>query len=344
MPDALSKTIPIWCSVLNRLLFPNEPIYHEVYTPPQVVSQSEHAQIAGLLPSFLVALQALNIPSADLRSHISKPLRPIWVTPDSDVTPTSSILEAFHPMICCTVSRRVAGGEHSEGGYIQGAGDDTENWAHGLSPLVFWTNREALLSASEAELPGLIEILVKRAATTGSPGEQMRCLKPTSCLFLTPIINLRGNSLPSDACILVLLPKITEESMWQTSPTRMDVGLGPHKLGSRNLRTALPFIVHFLRTALASRKTEVGQELMMQKHIVIACETGKDLSIGVALAFLCLFFDDTGSLLRDPRQGANIDKNFIRSRLGWISTSMPDANPSRATLQSVNSFLMEHPK
>src|SRR6266487_750297 len=138
MPDALSKTIPIWCSVLNRLLFPIETQFHQTYTPPQVVSQSEHAQIDALLPSFLRALQALNIPIETLRSHISKPLRPIWVTPESDLAKTSGIFEDFHPIICCTVSRRVSGGEISEGGYIQGAGDDTENWAHGLTPSIFW--------------------------------------------------------------------------------------------------------------------------------------------------------------------------------------------------------------
>jgi len=344
MPDALSKTIPIWCSVLNRFLFPTKPKFHGLYTPPQVVSLSEHAQITALLPSFLAALQALNIPPADLRLQISKPLRPIWVTPDSDVTPTSSIFDDFCPVICCTVSRRVAGGELSEGGYIQGAGDDTENWSYGLSPPIFWANREVLLSTPEAELPDLIDALIMRATTARSPGGQMRCLKPTSCLFVTEITGLPVNNMVSDACTIILLPKITEESTWQTSPTRVDVGLGPYKLGSRNLRTALPFIVQFLRTALAPRKTEAGQEPMVQKDIVIACETGKDLSIGVALAILCYFFDDRGSLLREPSLGANIDKSFIRSRLGWISTSMPDANPSRAALQSVNSFLMERPK
>jgi len=344
MPDALSKTIPIWCSVLNRFLFPNEPKFQDLYSPPQVVSQSEHAQITALLPSFVAALQALNIAPADLRPHISKPLRPVWVTPDSNLKQTSNIFEDFHPVVCCTVSRRVVGGELSEGGYIQGAGDDTENWAHGLSPRVYWENREVLLSAPEAELPDLIERLVAHAATAGSPGGQMKCLKPTSCLFVTPITGLLVNGMPSDAFTIVLHPKITGESAWQISSTRVDVGLGPHKLGSRNLRNALPLIVDFLRTALAPRKTEMGQELVMQKHIVIACENGKDLSIGVALAILCLFFDDTGSLLRDPSQGANLDKNFVRRRLSWISTSMPDANPSRATLQSVNSYLMERPK
>lgn len=38
-----------------------------------------------------------------------------------------------------------------------------------------------------------------------------------------------------------------------------------------------------------------------------------------------------------------IDKQFIKQRLAWITSSKPDANPSRATLQAVNSFLMDRP-
>lgn len=340
MPDALSKTIPIWCSVLNRFLFPGQPQIHELYTPPQAVSQSEHAQIAALLPSFLAALEALNIPVTDLRHHVSKPLRPIWVTPESNITPNSHIFEDHHPVICCTVSRRVVGGELSEGGYIQGAGDDTENWAYGLSPPAFWAKKDLLITTPEAELPDLIKKLVSCSEIAGPAGGQTRCLKPTSCLFVSTIADMQVNDM-SPACTVVLLPKVTEERTWQTSPTRLDVGLGPHKLGSRNLRTALPFIVDFFRTSLASRKIEAGQE--DSANILIACESGKDLSIGVALVILCLFFNGRGYLMQQPNHRIKVDKNFIRSRLGWISTSMPDANANRATLQSVNSFLMERP-
>ena len=40
---------------------------------------------------------------------------------------------------------------------------------------------------------------------------------------------------------------------------------------------------------------------------------------------------------------AAIDKSFIRRRLAWITNAKPDSNPSRSTLQAVNSFLMERP-
>ncbi|TGO82366.1 hypothetical protein BPOR_0848g00010 [Botrytis porri] len=144
MPDALSKTIPIWCCVLNRVFFPDLPTAHTLYSPPQVVSDSEQAQMANLIPQFVQAFQTLNLPIESFHEKIHKPIRPIWVTPESQISETSEIFEDFHPVICCTVSRRVSGGEISEGGYIQGAGDDTVNWAHGLTPHIFWTNQEVL--------------------------------------------------------------------------------------------------------------------------------------------------------------------------------------------------------
>jgi tRNA A64-2'-O-ribosylphosphate transferase len=337
MPDALSKTIPIWCTVLNRLLFPDLPQCHELYTPPQVVSRSEQAQITALLPMFLASLESLDLSVEALKSQMSKPLRPIWVTPDSDLTQTVKVFKDFHPIICCTVSRRIAGGEASAGGYIQGAGDDTENWAHGLTPSIFWANGAALLSTPEVDLPDLIEALVRQSASTGSFGDQ-KCLKPigTSCLFIGTLNGVA--EIDSAACVVSLLPKVTHESTWHTSATRMDVGLGSHKLGSRNLRLALPSIVAFVRKHLISTK-----EKQHGRRVILACENGKDLSIGVGLTLLCLGLTNNDSTFDCSTDKRNIDKTFIRRRLGWISTSIPDANPSRTTLQSVNSFLMERP-
>lgn len=53
MPDALSKTIPIWCAVINRLLFEEKHGSHKLRTPKEVVGPSEHAQIEALLDGFV---------------------------------------------------------------------------------------------------------------------------------------------------------------------------------------------------------------------------------------------------------------------------------------------------
>jgi tRNA A64-2'-O-ribosylphosphate transferase len=52
MPDALSKTVPIWCCVINRAVF-GEQQKHELFTPPHVVGKSEHSQIEGRIDGFV---------------------------------------------------------------------------------------------------------------------------------------------------------------------------------------------------------------------------------------------------------------------------------------------------
>jgi tRNA A64-2'-O-ribosylphosphate transferase len=236
----------------------------------------------------------------------------------------------------------VAGGEVSEGGYIQGAGDDTENWAHGLTPPVFWANKQRLFGTAESGLPALIEELIAQSvpvSATAAPA--LGCVKPTVNLFVGTISDILCTETTPDTCIITLQGKVTEQGTWQTSPIRLDAGLGSTKLGSRNLRLGLPMLMAFVESILWCEKQDHTSK---QGRIIIASETGKDLAIGVALATLCLFFDDQGKLLEGPEQRTTINKSFIRSRLGWISTSMPDVNPSRATLQSVNSFLMDRPR
>jgi tRNA A64-2'-O-ribosylphosphate transferase len=72
MPDALSKTIPIWCYVINRAVFDGEK--HALYTPPLAVSRSEHAQIEsrldGCVQQFLVCSQSPNISLTDELTQI----------------------------------------------------------------------------------------------------------------------------------------------------------------------------------------------------------------------------------------------------------------------------------
>lgn len=53
MPDALSKTIPIWCAVFNRLLFPDAEPLDELCTPEDVVGPSEHSQISQRIDGFV---------------------------------------------------------------------------------------------------------------------------------------------------------------------------------------------------------------------------------------------------------------------------------------------------
>jgi len=59
MPDALSKTVPIWCAVMNRALFPSEPAYHAVQFPPNYLGASEESQIEQRIDGFVRSLKVL---------------------------------------------------------------------------------------------------------------------------------------------------------------------------------------------------------------------------------------------------------------------------------------------
>ncbi|OAA61117.1 tRNA a64-2 -o-ribosylphosphate transferase [Niveomyces insectorum RCEF 264] len=394
MPDALSKTVPLWCCVLNRVLFGGEtddsgkgkpwhdedddedddgddgegtggPV-HRLYTPPGVVSASEHSQMLGPPPAW----RHRHWPRG-------KPLRPVWVTPDAPWPVVADDLAGrFSVVICCTASR-VPGrsstqGRDSDGDddydYIQGAADDTENWAHGLTPALFWQHCAALLATPEAELPDRIASLVQQEKNTAAaPGNSadhppFRATQITPYLAagqwmgpLPPPSSTDADSDDDGVCQIVFVRRTTLPDTWVRSPTRLEVGLGKQdKVAGRSLRYALPkictFVAAYLRGDDANNDNNNDNDdddnnNNNNKRVRVLCETGRDIAVGTALALLCFCFDEAG--LPPPTTGSlhtppSFSKDTIRVRLGRIMAAMPHANPSRATLQSVNSFLMDY--
>lgn len=62
MPDALAKTVPIWCVVLNRLLFEDDKAGHELHVPNGVVGPSERIQISAMLEGFVADAKVISSP------------------------------------------------------------------------------------------------------------------------------------------------------------------------------------------------------------------------------------------------------------------------------------------
>ena len=229
----------------------------------------------------------------------------------------------FHPIVLCTASRRVRGAEASEGGYIQGAADDHEAWSHGLTPALFWSHKDNLLQTNEEDLSTKIASLVSQDRVTDAV---TTLIKPTSNLYVSASENI---DLTSFDTVISCTPQPLQQPLLKDAGVKAYLHLPcqPGKLGSRDLRNQL--------AALRSLpSTTAGKTL-------ICCPTGKDLSVGTALAYLCLYAAEDGTInLSQPREARYIDKVLIKQRLSWVTTSNPALNPSRATLQSVNSVLM----
>ena len=332
MPDALSKTVPIWCAVLNRLLFPERIDMHHLHTPKSTVGMSEHAQMDAKLKDFLRDAVSLQLDMLALRASVQKPLVPSWITPAFEDMSAGNLVE-YNQIICCTASRRVEGAELSENGYIQGAADDHEGWSHGLTPSMFWAHSGELLEMPEEDIPNFVRHhLAVDEMDGGNGGHALRIMSTN--LHISALVTATSRDL-YDGLISIsdqedpLLSK-NDENKGKNRPLTLHVPCRSGKLGSRALRTHLEQVINFLTPLFSSKKSPT---------ILITCHDGKDLSVGVALAILCLFYDDDGQP-NSTTSGPPIDKTMIRQRLAKITTAKPDANPSRATLQSVHAFLM----
>jgi len=331
MPDALSKTVPIWISVLNRALYPHlRPQYHALSTPKNVVSRSEHAQIEALLPAFVQDLLSLGLDLEPLRAKLRhKLLKPTWVTPSSDVQSTemNATQSDFHRIVLCTASGRATARDRVSSEYVQGAADDSESWAHGLSAEDFWTHQEQLLSASEDELPNLIRSLASlEPCATILPAALPIHVMATPVFIACNAVIRENVSLDFD--VVLSCSEIPDQVLADKLKARYThLRCASGKVGSRQLRAQL-------------RKLDsLHTTIQPTTRILVTCPTGKDLSVGVALAVICLFCDDDGKIAATPPPRER-SKLLVKQRLSWIMSSMPAAAPSRATLQSVNAYLL----
>ncbi|KAK0212280.1 initiator tRNA phosphoribosyl transferase [Desarmillaria ectypa] len=334
IPDALSKTVPIWCAVVNRAIQIRHPEITtgrdtNLYTPPSTVSSQEHDQIVPLLDGWAEALAK----SSYALPQLLYPLRPMWITPSTSSFPQVGSDSGFYPVICVSASKQVEDGlERRSSGftYIQGSGDDHEAWGMGLVPDIFWSHREELLTFSQTELQSLVASTV--AASSTQEGEPPTILsKVGSRLAICQNSGLPSPSLGDDFVYLVL----SEVDIYIKGRLQVErIKMSPGKKGQ----------TQFLSTVLPQAMAFVQSALIKGRSVCVSCDTGKDVSVGVVVTALQIFFDDDGhfTMSSGPRKSETgcLDKQSIRTRLEWIISDRPQANPSRSTLKRVNEFLL----
>ncbi|KAJ5463137.1 hypothetical protein N7475_008081 [Penicillium sp. IBT 31633x] len=328
MPDALSKTVPIWSAVLNRALFPSATAYHPVQLPPNYLGVSEEAQIENRIDGFVHSLKSLKLDLDKLGEQLGKPIQIAWANRSYFHPSDLHTGDDYNLLVLCSASRRVQGAEMSEGGYIQGAGDDSEGWAYGLTPPVFWANQAILKNTPEDDLPMLIDRLVAEHQQL-EVAQDATLILPTRNLY----IGLAGAGVDAGCRYDLVIDCNGSAAAAEGNAKRLNLGCDSGKLGSRDLRKSLDKVREFVGSRLGTDSS---------LSVLVTCESGKDLSAGTLLAIICLFYNDDGGFDASLSK-RTISKQFIRQRLAWLVSSKHDVNPSRATLQSVNAFLMQPP-
>ena len=125
LPDAFSRTVPIWCTVINRAVQKyrrrtlnfvsssnsNEFFWDvELHVPPRVVSDIEKSTITTKLDSLVVALEKSGVVNIEwLSKKLGKrPLRSFWITTESHLveglSPDYSCRGKYSPVICVSAS------------------------------------------------------------------------------------------------------------------------------------------------------------------------------------------------------------------------------------------------
>ncbi|CAR29673.1 hypothetical protein ZYGR_0AD03570 [Zygosaccharomyces rouxii] len=358
MPDALSKTIPIWCAVLNSLMQPDKS--EVLFTPPKCVSQSEHDSIKTRIPSLVDRLEKLDILDAqDLRNKFQgKILRPFWVYPGSDMLRSSTdpftgeIIEIqwepgpneqIIPIILCTASYRAQDGVDKRHGftYVQGAADDHELWSCGLDPKLLWNNWHYFhdLDRNDKELESHVKTLIELAETTDHRNhladivemdpitKELSLGKLKDHTAITPNI---ARELDSQFSLVIILSQSVTLSKPFDFIKTYNLQSGS-KRSSKDLRAALIEIDHIVSAHL-------NKDVVKRKPIMVCCNSGTDISVGVILMILCKYYSQDW-LLGKPD---SVNKFVIRRHLVQIINKIKrrNVNPSRATLNSINSFLM----
>ncbi|GAA6032014.1 hypothetical protein JCM8097_003388 [Rhodosporidiobolus ruineniae] len=377
-PDALSKTIPLWCAVLNKartLLVPptseNSPVSSEdweeqgkLFTSPQAVGRSEHSQIEVKIDGWAKDLVNSAYNLSALRT-LTRPLRPFFVSPASTLPSpplTAASFPSCHPIICLSCSKlaeEADGMERARGfTYVQGSGDDHEAWSRGLTPPVFWANKEEILAAGREEIDEVIaRILMENLSVGRAEQEEGGATTSSSAAAFTPIrstgISLAfavdRSSVPSPSSAdpllisvesLICPPSSSDSLSSSSSSDSFHLLTKPGKAGyasffspSSSLHAALEKAEKELRDGrevrIAAVKSGEGKQ----------SETN-DLGAAVALILLVRLFASSASLLPPSANQPAVSKDLIRSRLQWILEAFPTVNPSRASLNQVNTLLM----
>ncbi|KAG7834014.1 hypothetical protein KL942_002898 [Ogataea angusta] len=321
IPDSLSKTIPIWCAVLNAIRDGSSNA--ELSTPLKSIARSEHLRICEKLPLLVEKARRLDIISQQqLKRLFDKPLKPVWITPRSKLPLESQSSDQlpYIPIYLVTASFQCQDGTLSMDTflYVQGAADDHELWSNGLTPKLLWSHLDYFSDRerTDEELKDFILSIRSKQASSSQVFSNLLEVRPR--LFKAKLTTQCIQSLPDYDLVVVLDEKVkivSREKNEKPILLHLPLTSGSKKSG-KELRNKLPAVMKVIVPAYIAKKS-----------ILVLCGTGCDLSVGV---ILCLLSAET----------QHIDKSVIRKHLIELIALDKEVNPSRATLNSVNTYLM----
>ncbi|UPR02296.1 initiator tRNA phosphoribosyl transferase [Chloropicon primus] len=372
-PDSFSRTVPIWCCVVNRalgLVMKAEEAEEEEERPPQWddalhlpswVSDMEASEIEKRLEGWSQKLASTQRSLLlELSGKLRRPLRALWLSEESFIWDQVTVEDRegfpFTPVYLLACSKfgeypRTSSEKFCDFSwrYLRGAADDHESWAEGLTPKIFWSHHEVLLRTDPEDIDQVVEDLVKAEGLQYGAGFAGKRLSQriSSCSAGGTGISWIGN-LGIGICSAKALSSLDAETkagaacLNCSTSTRLEdlepvkhIEVLPHKFDRFSLQNALEEA-----TAFISKNAREGRRL------VVTCDDGQDISPAVVAAYLLLFGVST-SASREECQGAanrstggKYTKEDVRSAVSCVTQYCPAAHPSRGSIKQVYNFLI----
>lgn len=370
MPDALLKTVPIWCAVLNSILLEDitedaellsDPFITQLradnwlLTPREMVSPSEHSEMCKRIPDFVKEVKKLGLVTREriLRDMGSeKPIVPEWWYPGCKQLREDFYFAkegAYFTLSCVTASKRTIETSNVtvrraqktvSWPYVQGAADDHELWATeevcGGDFLAQFAWKSLFHSAemidpetgylfdwfSEDDVLERINTLYEKQNTQAIPLDisfVKRAGRDTGLALGKISLHTEYSAVSGFQKVVVLSEMFRVQNVPEKDAANVvHFALSLSKKGAKQLRETLPVLVPQLE----------GKTLVL-------CDTGSDLSVGVVLALLCTRFN----LQWEQKTPEKATKDTVRQHLALL-LDVRKVNPSRNTLQSVNTYVM----
>ncbi|KAJ3245250.1 hypothetical protein HDU77_009513 [Chytriomyces hyalinus] len=297
---------------------------------------------------------------------ITKPLRPIWIAPDTRYfvnlieDPSSNSVKCplfeeldYFPIYCINASESLGNMVDSMGVkdfcYVQGAGDDHELWGQGLSLQIFWENKERLLSPQVSCNTECMVVL--RAILSARRQNDDSILVPNELLDLSheTLFNWIGNTniaiggrragkpplCWTNFDVVINCGAIEYAEMVSAVPDVSNdylyLPIPEGKRGQRALYDAIPVALDWIQS-ISLRKFPVSLP-----KILIHCMQGKEQSVAIAISLLMAFGTADGAMdYRTRRKRETMSKKQIQDKLIEIQRYRHLALPSRAFMCRIN--------
>ncbi|KAF7732014.1 hypothetical protein EC973_007119 [Apophysomyces ossiformis] len=277
MPDALSKTVPIWCATINRAV-------HKYRLSKNRSNPDWDVEFHSLPSDAGVDMERLD-------QLLKKPLRPLWFTPQSSLWLTEPSYEdsPFWPVICLSASQVVESACEARPGYlyVQGSADDQEAWCLGLTHKLFWKHRKALLSSGPNECEKAVRQIVRHAKDSGHMEEEEQDTGTQKSNYIsqtTLAVGSRSSGKPPDCWrdfdVIVNCTMLEYEENKKHKDCYLQLAIPEGKKGQQALFNSIPVALDFVKKPLSENK-----------RVLIHCAKGQDRSVGIALAILVKYYD-----------------------------------------------------